>query len=107
MYTNFKQRLWERGNFPLANANGTRFIDPWAKTGRQNTPFDHPFYLIMNVAVGGTNGFFENSKQGKPWVDGSKTERKDFWERKDEWYPTWKDNGEMIIKSVKMWQQCD
>jgi beta-glucanase (GH16 family) len=106
LFTNFNQRLWERGNFPLTNANGTRYIDPWAKTGNRNTPFDQPFYLILNVGVGGTNGWFQDGKQGKPWVDGSKTERKDFWDKRGDWYPTWKDNGEMIVKSVKMWQQC-
>ncbi|KAI5778693.1 concanavalin A-like lectin/glucanase domain-containing protein [Geopyxis carbonaria] len=107
LFTNFNQRLWERGNFPIANQNGTRYIDPWAKTGNPNTPFDHPFYLILNVGVGGTNGWFENGKDDKPWVDGSGAERKDFWDKRDEWLPTWKDGGEMIVKSVKMWQQCD
>lgn len=106
LFTNFNQRLWERGNFPLANQNGTRYIDPWAKTGRRNTPFDQDFYLIMNVAVGGTNGWFQNGKDGKPWVDGSKTERRDFWDKREEWLPTWKDGGAMKVKSVKMWQQC-
>jgi beta-glucanase (GH16 family) len=48
LYTNFDKRLWERGSFPLASSNGTRYIDPWAKTGRRNTPFDQPFYLILN-----------------------------------------------------------
>ena len=107
LFTNFQQRLWERGNFPLTNASGARYIDPWAKTGNRNTPFDHAFYLILNVGVGGTNGWFKNGKQGKPWVDGSKTERKDFWDKRDDWYPSWKDNSEMIVKSVKMWQECD
>lgn len=107
LFTNFNQRLWERGNFPLANQNGTRYVDPWAKTGNRNTPFDHPFYLIMNVAVGSTNGWFVNGKDGKPWVDGSRTERRDFWDKRDEWLPTWKDEGAMQVKSVKMWQQCD
>ena len=27
-------------------------------TGRANTPFDQEFFLILNVAVGGTNGWF-------------------------------------------------
>jgi beta-glucanase (GH16 family) len=106
LYTNFDERLWDRGNFPLQNSNGTRYVDPWAKTGRKNTPFDQPFYLILNVGVGATNGWFENGVQGKPWVDGSRTERKDFWNSRDEWFPTWEKNGEMIVKSVKMWQQC-
>jgi beta-glucanase (GH16 family) len=32
--------------------------DPWSGTGRFNTPFDQDFYLILNVAVGGTGGYF-------------------------------------------------
>ena len=32
--------------------------DPWSQTGRENTPFDQSFYLILNVAVGGTGGYF-------------------------------------------------
>jgi hypothetical protein len=38
------------------NLNSDR--DPWSQTGRPNTPFDQPFYLILNVAVGGTGGYF-------------------------------------------------
>jgi beta-glucanase (GH16 family) len=106
LFTTFDQRLWDRGNFPIADSNGTRYIDPWATTGRRNTPFDQPFYLIMDVAVGATNGWFKDGEDGKPWVDGSKTERRDFWDKKDDWFPTWTDNGDMLVESVKMWQQC-
>ena len=38
--------------------HGYRNDDPWSQTGRYNTPFDQPFYLILNVAVGGTGGYF-------------------------------------------------
>jgi hypothetical protein len=31
------------------------------------------FYLILNVAVGGTNGFFPDKQGNKPWQDSSKT----------------------------------
>jgi hypothetical protein len=31
------------------------------------------FYLIMNVAVGGTNGWFPDGPE-KPWLDGSGSE---------------------------------
>lgn len=104
MYTKFAKPMWQRGDFPLANSNGTAFIDPWSQTGRDSTPFDEPFYLILNVAVGGTNGWFEDGKAGKPWVDGSPTAKLDFWQAKDTWYPTWTDPT-MQVKSVKMWQQ--
>jgi len=106
LYTNFDEQLWDRGDFPIVNGNGTRLIDPWSQTGRSNTPFDQPFYLILNVAVGGTNGWFEDSKSGKPWVDSSPNAPKDFWNARDTWYPTWTQPA-MEVSSVKMWQQCD
>jgi hypothetical protein len=31
------------------------------------------FYLILNVAVGGTNGWFPDGPE-KPWLDGSSSE---------------------------------
>lgn len=102
-----KEGLYKSGGFPLTNYKGVRIIDPWSQTGKRSTPFDQDFYLIMNVAVGGTNGWFENGVDGKPWVDGSQSERKDFWDAREDWYPTWKDGGEMVVESVKMWQQCD
>ncbi|KKY22753.1 putative beta-glucan-binding protein [Phaeomoniella chlamydospora] len=105
LYVNFNEPLWERGNFPVSDTNGTRLVDPWSQTGRDSTPFDEDFYLIINVAVGGTNGWFDDGKSGKPWVDASTTAKRDFWQAKDTWYPTWEKNGQMTVKSVKMWQQ--
>jgi beta-glucanase (GH16 family) len=105
MYTHFDEPFFEYGRFPLADSNGTRLDNPWAATGSNTSPFDQDFYLILNVAVGGTNGWFEDGKSNKPWLDGSKTAKKDFWQAKDQWYPTWEKNGQMEVKSVKMWQQ--
>jgi hypothetical protein len=51
--------MWKRGNFANLFVNGSAEPDPWSQTGRYNTPFDQPFYLILNVAVGGTNGYFK------------------------------------------------
>ncbi|EXJ53793.1 hypothetical protein A1O7_09129 [Cladophialophora yegresii CBS 114405] len=105
LYTNFKTPFWRRGKFPVSDTNGTAFVDPWSQTGNPATPFDKPFYLILNVAVGGKNGWFEDGKAGKPWVDASPTARKDFWDAKEQWYPTWLENSEMQVKSVRMWQR--
>ncbi|KAL0259453.1 hypothetical protein SLS55_005190 [Diplodia seriata] len=105
MYTPFKQQLWSRGNFPSATANGTRLTNPWADGG-VNAPFDQEFYLILNVAVGGTNGWFTDGKYSKPWIDASATAKKDFWNARNSWYPTWEKNGQMIVDSVKMWKHC-
>jgi hypothetical protein len=52
---------------------------------RSATRVDHPlaFYLILNVAVGGTNGFFPDNVGDKPWLDSSTTAMSDFWAAKD------------------------
>lgn len=87
-----KETFFERGDFPPYVANGSQTIqtpnpwveavdgespsDSWRKTskggnGKNAAPFNKPFYLIMNVAVGGTNGWFPDGIGGKPWLDGS------------------------------------
>lgn len=105
IYVKFDAPFWKKGHFPPSSENGTRLIDPWSQTGRFNTPFDQDFYLILNVAVGSTNGWFEDGVAAKPWVDASPTAKRDFWNARDQWYPTWKEGGQMEVKSVKMWQQ--
>ncbi|RFU31185.1 hypothetical protein B7463_g5181, partial [Scytalidium lignicola] len=109
MYTSFSTPLWNRGNFPASDTNGTRIDDIWAYTGHDQAPFDQPFFLILNVAVGSTNGWFQDAP-GKPWFDNSPTAASDFWNARNEWYPTWSGSpnaGQMTVKSVKLWQQCD
>ena len=105
LYFNFDGSLYRRGEFPLSDDNGTSLFDPWSQTGNPATPFDQDFYLIINVAVGGTNGWFEDGKAGKPWVDRSPTARRDFWNARETWGPSWKDKGEMVVHGVKIWQQ--
>lgn len=97
--------MWERGNFGATIVNQSALHDPWSQTGRANTPFDEDFYLILNVAVGATNGFFRDGVGNKPWGDGSLMAPKEFWMAKDRWYPTWGegDSRGMTVKSVKMW----
>jgi beta-glucanase (GH16 family) len=106
LYITFSKPFWPQGDFPFATENGTLLVDPWSQTGRPQTPFDQDFYLILNVAVGGQNGWFLDGADGKPWVDASASAKKDFWDAKDKWYPTWEKSGQMIVDSVKMWQKC-
>ncbi|KAI0327877.1 concanavalin A-like lectin/glucanase [Cubamyces sp. BRFM 1775] len=108
----FNEPFFKRGDFPPVVANGTDFIqlqDPWAQGTPNVAPFDQPFYLIMNVAVGGTNGWFPDGVGDKPWLDGSLTAMRDFAKMQDEWYATWPTNVEdraLVIDSVKMWRLC-
>ena len=67
------------------------------------------FYLIINLAVGGTNGFFpdgvHNGGYSKPWRNSDSNGPEKFWKAKDLWYPTWKgDDASFQIDSVRMWQ---
>lgn len=87
-----KESFWDRGDFPEVVNNGSDYIvlkDPWVN-GTLAAPFDKrayyflavlgnrsqddtgtAFYLILNVAVGGTSGWFPDGFGGKPWLDGS------------------------------------
>ncbi|KAK2592717.1 hypothetical protein QQS21_009592 [Conoideocrella luteorostrata] len=101
------KNMWEYGQFAGVTVNKTVHKDTWSQTGRSNTPFDQPFYLILNVAVGSTNGWFPDKLGAKPWSDDSSAPMRDFWEAKDTWLPSWgeaKDRG-MVVRSVKMWQE--
>ena len=82
--------------------------NPWAQTGSNASPFDQDFYVVINLAVGGTNGWFKDGRSDKPWLDGSPTAKRDFYSAKDQWYPTWEahEGGVMKVKNVKMWQQA-
>ena len=108
MYYKFDAPLYPQAYFPSADQNGSALTNPWASTGRDNSPFDQEFYLIINVAVGSQNGWFTDGKDGKPWVDSSPTAKKDFWDARAQWLPTWEKDGsgQMVVDSVKMWQQC-
>ncbi|BFZ65475.1 hypothetical protein YB2330_006648 [Saitoella coloradoensis] len=94
-------------------SNHTVILDPWTGTetdafpgASTATPFDQKLHLILNVAVGGTNGYFPDAMKGKPWIDATLAARRDFWSARDEWYKTWpaKEERGMVVKSVRMYQ---
>ncbi|KAF2433686.1 glycosyl hydrolase [Tothia fuscella] len=101
------KNMWQRGHFGESIINKSALADPWSQTGKANTPFDQPFYLILNVAIGATNGFFKDGNHGKPWGDQSLTAPKEFWDNSKSWLPTWGegDTRGMTVKSVKMWEE--
>lgn len=106
-----KQSFWDRGDFPSTAQNGsteTVVDDIWE--GQPNSaPFDQEFYLIIDLAVGGTSGWFPDNVGGKMWFDGSATAMTDFASAQDTWYATWPTNDDdraFRIKSVNMWSLC-
>ena len=65
--------FFEIGDFPLTAQNGSSQIvvpNPWSSASPA-APFDQEFYLIINLAVGGTSGWFPDKIGGKMWFDGS------------------------------------
>lgn len=52
--------LYDLGKFSSMSENQTLLANPWATSNSTtgNAPFDQEFYLLLNVAVGGTNGWF-------------------------------------------------
>lgn len=107
LYTRFSTPFWNRGDFPLTYPNGSAITNPWAGAHSDSAPFDQDFYLILNVAVGGTNGWFVDGMANKPWVDSTHTAPTTFWAARNEWLPTWdnKNGAALQVKSVKIWQQ--
>ena len=73
------QSFWDLGGW-------TNRDNPWAHEKEINAPFNQNYYLIMNVAVGGTNGYFPDGQCGKPWSDLSPTSVNDFWNTHATWY---------------------
>ncbi|KAK7203187.1 concanavalin A-like lectin/glucanase domain-containing protein [Myxozyma melibiosi] len=109
MYHKFKTPFWELGNFDTTYDNGTSLADPWPVTSA-NAPFDQDFYLILNVAVGGTNGFFQDGVGNKPWInDDRQTAMRAFWDAKDSWWPSWGDEESraLVVDHVKIYKMCD
>ncbi|XP_038048503.1 beta-1,3-glucan-binding protein-like [Patiria miniata] len=101
--------FWEFGEFETVHPG---IDNPWVGSSAKVAPFDQEFYIILNVAVGGTNYFSDNlvnTAYDKPWLNSSPTALLDFWNAKDQWYPTWNptvnkgEDAAMQIKSVRVW----
>ncbi|KAI9457220.1 glycoside hydrolase family 16 protein [Lactarius psammicola] len=103
--------FFQRGKFPTSVANASQEIilpNPWAGRGN-SAPFDQPFYLILDVAVGGTNGWFPDGAGNKPWLNGAINAMQLFAQSQDKWSQTWpqsEDDRAMRVDYVKMWEQC-
>jgi hypothetical protein len=90
LFLEIKESFWDRGDFPAVVQNGSEVVglqNPWIN-GTKAAPFDQRmfsmrffllelirslgFYLILDVGIGGTNGWFPDDPD-KPWLDGSKS----------------------------------
>jgi len=67
----FNKPFFDRAEWPSTVFDGKSLSplgNPW-KNGTNATPFDQDFFLILNVAVGGTNGWFPEAQGDKPWLN--------------------------------------
>ncbi|KAI5996066.1 glycoside hydrolase family 16 protein [Pisolithus marmoratus] len=108
--------FWNVAKFPSVamNMSSGKYIvveDPWSTAygASAAAPFDQEFYLVIDLAAGGTSGWFPDNVGNKPWLDGSATAMRDFAGAQSTWSATWPssaDDRAFRIDYVKMWQLC-
>ena len=57
----------------------------------------------MNLAVGGTVGYFKDGVGGKPWNNESPNAVTEFYNAKGNWWSTWQEDSTLQIDSVNVW----
>jgi len=90
--------------------------NPWAN-GTNFAPFDQDFYFLLNVAVGGNNGYITDNgiNRGgdpalqKPWrnSDGYTNAMQKFYNTRGNWLWTWDqegDNNAMQVDYIRVYQ---
>lgn len=100
MEVDITKSFWSEGGWETSSYN-----NPW--NGQpNNAPFDQEFYLIFNLAVGGTNGYFPDGVGGKPWSDKTSTAFLDFNNALPSVVQSWGAGNEaaLQIRSVNVWQ---
>jgi len=101
---------WTKTDFyTLGEFSKINSVNPWA-TGDVGAPFDQEFYLILDVAVGGSAGGFRDLESyfpvgpDRPWKNDEHA-TKDFWDNRAQWEPTWKgDDVALKVDYVRVWQ---
>jgi len=109
---------------PIPNPGWNGFYEygkPWNRPnpGWQTwmAPFDKHFHFLLNVAVGGCNGFIPDDSRAsnrggafpKPWrnSDGYKEGMNNFWNARDQWYWTWDptegENAAMQVDYIRVY----
>ncbi|XP_050668491.1 beta-1,3-glucan-binding protein-like [Leptidea sinapis] len=72
----------------------------WLK-GTAMAPFDELFYISLGLSVGGVHEFPDAAR--KPWHNRGSKAMLQFWEARDQWYPTWfPDTSALRIDSVRV-----
>ncbi len=85
--------------FELGEWDASVWHNPWRNRG-DSAPFDRRFFLVLNLAVGGVNGYFPDG-DGKPWNNTDPDSVNKFYNARNDWYPTWTQSFQ--IDSVRVW----
>ncbi|CAM9322596.1 unnamed protein product [Phaeothamnion confervicola] len=97
----FDAPAWERGNLSRFESVN----NPWRRRGNA-APFDEPFFLVLNVAVGGVGKNFVDGHGKKPWTENDTDAMAKFWEAREDWLPTWNGRDTAFkVDSVRVWQR--
>ena len=62
-------------------------LEWWSWSCRVRAPQE--FYIILNVAVGGTSDYFPDGVGNKPWNNADPHAVNSFYDAVKTWYPTW------------------
>lgn len=100
--------FWSRGAY---DAIAPGVMNPWRLAATNMAPFDQEFYLIMNLAVGGSQHFPDDATNSasKPWTNDSPTAAADFWNARNAWLATWNleqnlsRDASLIVDYVRVW----
>lgn len=108
-----KPSFWDKASFPKTVHNstdgtmsGTEIVLPNPyQNASDAAPFDQKFYLVVDLGVGGTSGWFPDGVGGKPWLDGQGGEgaMKSFERDQGRWLKTWPDVGGKLEKAFRMY----
>lgn len=96
------QSFFDWGNF----TDLTEKTNPWRGRGN-NAPFDQEFYIILNLSVGSTGGYWADNHCDKPWTNDSPHAATEFFDGIDQWWPTWNypetNDSALKIDSVRVY----
>lgn len=105
LYYTFDEGNFAKGGFPKTMNN------PWKYETEKSAPFNQEFYIVMNVAAGGTNSYFPDGVCNKPWNNNDPRAPNTFWNARNQWLPTWdlenSNDAAMKIDHVKVWQNVN
>jgi len=63
------------------------------------------FFIIFDVAIGGTNGYFADGVGNKPWSNTDPHAVNAFYNAIDQWYPTWKgEDSALQVDYIRVYQ---